>query len=131
MTYPQSLIKAARRTLDAADSLHNTTRESVAGYLYGIAAEIGVKQLMIESGMRDRSNRSGPFYAHFPHLKRQLEFSARGRLHAKLLKLSQDPTFMHHWDISMRYTCGSEIQSSWVNDWKHQARSVIAEIGNN
>lgn len=45
---------------------------AVAGYLFGLAGELAIKQIMIESGMRPKTpkgQRDDPIYAHFPTLR--------------------------------------------------------------
>jgi hypothetical protein len=71
MAYTQDLRSAARRHLRAAQVLHEHPGPScqpgcsaVAGYLFGIAAELAVKQLMRNSGMRplpQTDRRDDPF----------------------------------------------------------------------
>jgi len=83
-TYAHDMRAAAYRHLQAAERLRSTDRKDVAGYLFGIAAECALKQMMLASGMRPRreeERRNDPFYAHFESLKSMLRDSAsRGLL---------------------------------------------------
>ncbi len=36
---------------------------------------------------------------------------------------------MQQWDVSMRYSKGSEIKPEWVERWKDQAKNVVSCIG--
>lgn len=70
--YPQDMRKAAYRHLEAGAHLNGTSRKDVAGYLFGLAAECALKQMMIASGMKplsERDRRQDPFFAHFEELK--------------------------------------------------------------
>ncbi len=103
----------------------------MAGYLYGLAAECGIKELMLKSGMRPVSESlrtDDPFYAHFTRLKTMLRDDARARQHQELRKFVEDDRFMQHWDIAMRYSDGKEIRKAWVDGWRQNAKDVMAEI---
>lgn len=78
MPYTQNLRNAADRHFTAAKVLHQHSSggsqpgcKTVAGYLFGIAGELAIKELMRDSGMRPlpaEDRRDDPFYAHFPAL---------------------------------------------------------------
>src|SRR4051812_19529563 len=79
VAYGQNLASAARRHLRSAQLLLRVVAagaqpgcRAVAGYLFGLSAELALKEIMRDSGMTplspdDRHN--DPFYAHFPSLK--------------------------------------------------------------
>lgn len=126
-----NLRAAAHRHQEAAETLHNGKRHDVAGYLYGIAAECGIKALMLALGMKpaaDARRSDDPFYAHFSRLKTMLRDDARTRQHADLRKFAEDDRFMEHWDVAMRYSDGKDINKAWVDGWRKNARDVMAEI---
>lgn len=87
MAYSQDMRKAAVRHLRAAQILYERNGpgeqpgcKAVAGYLFGLAGELAVKELMRDSGMNPLPNterRDDPFFAHFPVLKTMLS-TARG-----------------------------------------------------
>jgi len=132
MTYTPNMQAAARRHLEAADLLTGSVRYDVAGYLYGIAAECAVKAMMLEAGLRplsDDQRRDDPFYAHFPGLKTLLQDAQLGRNGNALLRCVRDSSFMQYWDTDMRYSKGGDIKKKWTEDWKRQARDVVASIG--
>jgi hypothetical protein len=70
MAYKMNLVDAAHRHMEAANCLHDCAppcrRRDVAGYLYGIAAECALKEIMRQShNWRKLERDDGPFYAHF------------------------------------------------------------------
>ena len=134
MAFTPHMPTAARRHLEAAEILFgHGTRLDVSGYLYGIAAECAVKALMLDAGMRplgdNLARREDPFYAHFPEILTMLRDAQFGRQGVTLRKFIENRSFMHHWDTQMRYCRGSEIDKHWVNDWRAQAKQLVASIG--
>jgi len=131
MTYTPNMQAAARRHLEAANLLMDKHHD-VAGYLYGIAAECAVKAMMQEAGLRpqgDDQRRNDPFFAHFPGLKTLLQETQLGRKGSPLLRFASDSSFMQYWDTDMRYSKGGDIKKTWTENWKRQARDVVACIG--
>jgi hypothetical protein len=129
--FRQDLRAAAYRHLEAAIHLHGTNRHDVAGYLFGLAAECALKQMMVSSGMRplpEAERRDDPFFAHFELLKRMLRDTAHGRLKTELRRYSENSSFMQHWDVSMRYSDGKEIKTAWVDRWRRDAKDVIGAM---
>ena len=129
-SYARDLARSARRHLQAAEHLLDEThRKDVAGYLYGIAAECAMKQMMINSGMRElvveRGNED-PFYAHFEELEETLVCDqAYGRLPVGLTRYAGNSSFMQHWAISMRYSPGKDIQIEWVNCCVETPKNIV------
>jgi hypothetical protein len=120
---------AARRHLEAANTLDLTNRRDVAGYLYGIAAECGIKAMMQQIGLRSPTNGDhDPYYAHFPALKTLLKNKLQGRNATILRRHILNEKFFSGWDITMRYSKGSQIPSKLIDQWKVQAISVISSI---
>jgi hypothetical protein len=107
-TYDRDMRATAYRHLEAAVHLYNATdRKDVAGYLFGIAAECALKQIMLDSGMRPLAadkRRDDPFYVHFEDLKTLLRDTSEGRRRSDLITLANDSSFMQNWDITMRYS---------------------------
>jgi hypothetical protein len=132
MDYKPDMAAAARRHIEAADALVGGSRQDVAGYLYGIAAECAIKSMMLDAGMGPRPSdkrRDDPFYAHFPELRTMLRDAQLGRRGAIVQRYIEDDRFLQHWDTSMRYCKGSEIKERWVKRWREQARQAVASIG--
>jgi hypothetical protein len=133
MAYTQDVRTAARRHLRAAQVLYGQAGpgdqpgcKAVAGYLFGIAGELAVKELMRASGMMPAGAdcRDDPFFAHFPALKTMLA-TAQGRRAGELRQLSEDPRLFQNWDIAMRYAPTKDISASWVEAWKASAEELI------
>ena len=129
--YNRDMRIAAYRHLAAAERLCTTDRKDIAGYLFGIAAECALKQIMIASGMRplaESERRDDPFYAHFEELKSMLRDTATGRLRTELRRYAENSAFMQHWDVSMRYSHGRDVRSEWVDQWQKDARDVTGAM---
>ncbi len=129
--YDQDLRTAAFRHLEAAETLFETNRKDVAGYLFGLAAECALKHLMILSGMRplpENQRRDDPFFAHFEYLKTLLRDTAFGRRAGELRRYAETSSFMHRWDVSMRYSHGKDIRSDWISRWRSDARDIVAAM---
>ncbi|MBI1208449.1 MAG: hypothetical protein GC191_14330 [Azospirillum sp.] len=123
---------AAHRHFEAAEHLFdNTYRRDVAGYLFGIAAECALKQMMLASGMHqmpETERRADPFYAHFEELKSLLRDKVSGRLAADLRRYAENSAFMQYWDASMRYSHGKDVNSRWIDCWRQNAKDAIGTM---
>ena len=127
--------EAARRHLRAAQVLHTHTGpgnqpgcRAVAGYLFGIAGELAVKQLMRDSGIEPlEDRRDDPFFAHFPSLKKMLT-TATGRRSGDLRRFSEDPQLFLNWDITIRYAATVEVKETWVTAWRVSAEKLIGRM---
>ncbi|WP_148273525.1 hypothetical protein [Stigmatella aurantiaca] len=126
MAFTPNLPAAARRHLEAAEELVTGTRQDVAGYLYGIAAECAVKAMMenIPLVRRDEA-----FYAHFPELRTILRDALQGRVARPLSALINDDRFLNNWHVRMRYADSRQILSDWVAAWSEQARRAVNAMG--
>lgn len=137
MAYSQDVKIAARRHLRAAQVLYEQSGpgdqpgcRAVAGYLFGLAGELAIKELMRGSGMKPlplEQRKDDPFFAHFPVLKTLLS-TANGRRAGELRKLSEDPRLFQHWDIAMRYAPTRDIDANWVDTWKESAERVFERM---
>lgn len=139
MPYRQDLTISARRHLKAAQVLCETDRagaqpggRAVAGYLFGLAGEIAVKQIMRASGMKELPHArrwEDPFYAHFPELKTYLAKEAGGRRADELRQLAENPRLFQHWDTKMRYASTADIKDEWVASWRESAERMVEKMG--
>ena len=139
MAYRRDLAKSARRHLAAAKCLYacadpsaSSGMKAVAGYLFGLAGELALKQIMTESGMRELSSserREDPMYAHFPTLKTLLGNMAQGRRQGELLKYAKDPQLFDGWNTDMRYAPTADIPEARTAAWKLQAEKLVQEMG--
>jgi hypothetical protein len=137
MAYTQDLRSAARRHLRAAQVLHEHAGpgcqpgcSAIAGYLFGIAGELAVKQLMRDSGMKplpQTDRRDDPFFAHFPVLKQMLT-TAQGRRSGELRRLSDDARLFQNWDTAMRYAPTAEITATQITGWRASAEELVARM---
>ena len=137
MAYSLDVRVAARRHYRAAEVLYGQNAggdqprcKAVAGYLFGIAGELAVKELMRASGMRplpETERRDDPFFAHFPTLKRMLA-TAHGRRSGELRRISENPRLFQNWDTSMRYAPDKDIRLAWVDEWKEAAGGLIGQM---
>ena len=134
MAFTQDVRSAARRHLRAAQILHEQSGPgdqpgcaAVAGYLFGLAGELAVKEIMRRSGMTplpDAQRGDDPFFAHFPVLKTMLA-TAFGRRSGELRQLSDDPCLFQNWDVAMRYAPTTDVKATWVERWKDSAEELI------
>ena len=132
MTFSANMPAAARRHLLAAKQLDTSDRRDVAGYLYGIAAECGVKAMMLEAGIKPSPSTKAsndPFFLHFPDLRTVLRDRLQGHRGTPLTNLLKSDSFMSNWSIKMRYCHGREIENRWIDIWAKQAVQVVSAIG--
>ncbi len=132
MPFATDMPAAARRHFAAAEELNAGTRNDVAGYLYGIAAECAIKAMMLDAGLRPASEhktQGDPFFAHFPDLRTMLRDSLKGRISSPLIGYVNSDRFMNNWSTRMRYCHGREVKSQWVSAWAEQAKQAVGAIG--
>ena len=138
MAYRRDFRKAAQRHLGAAQALYKIDAiharkncTAVAGYLFGIAGEIAVKQMMRTSGMPElppEQRRDDPYYTHFPALKTYLARTVQGRLAGDLRKIADDPRLFQYWNTDMRYAPTDAIEDYWVAAWKSDAEALVEKM---
>ena len=124
MPHPQSMYKAANRNWSAAEKLqpHNQV-PAVAGYLYGFAAECAIKY-RLRDYIPAPAERGGPHYEHFPKLRAALKDSLEGRGATELMRFAED-SFMHDWDILIRYSDGTGVTPALLARWRENARAAL------
>jgi hypothetical protein len=135
VAYQQNLAGSARRHLRAAQVLYDEDRagtqpgcRAVAGYLFGLAAELAIKEMMRTSGIKpltEQERRDDPFFAHFPELKTLLLNNVKGRRSAELKRLAENATLFQYWATDMRYAPTEGIKDRWVADWKASAEHLV------
>jgi hypothetical protein len=138
MAYQRDIKKSARRHFMSAQVLYKQDGpgdqpgcRAVAGYLFGIAGELAVKQLMLDNGMKplsDGDRRDDPFFAHFPDLRSMLARLTKGQRFREIRKLVEDPSLFQNWDITMRYAPTQGINEKWVDAWKSSAEKLIKQM---
>lgn len=105
--------------------------KAVAGYLYGLAAEMAVKQMMCAAGFRPlppERRREDPFFQHFPILRTQLSMCANGRRGGTLRQAALTAEHFTDWDIAMRYRDTSQIAEAAVERWRCGARQLREQM---
>lgn len=137
MSYDQNPSGSARRHLTAACELYAVTDHgkqpgctAVAGYLFGLAGELAVKAIMLDSGMRpsDPRQRRDAFFEHFPALKAVLKDQLKGRRAGELRQIAEDKALFDTWHTNMRYSSTDKINSVKVIAWKSSAEQLIARM---
>ena len=63
--------------------------------------------------------------AHFEALKTLLRDRVSGRLATELRRYAENPAFMQHWDVSMRYSDGLDAKPAWIDRWHRDAKHAI------
>jgi len=138
MAYGKDFRQAAHRYLRAGQSLFadgtpgaRPGSQAVAGYLFGLAGELAVKQLMRKSGMKplpEDQRRDDPFYSHFPSLKSMLNANAHGRRAGVLRAIAENSSLFQFWDTDMRYAPTSDIPIDRVSAWKESAEELVGRM---
>jgi len=131
--------ESARRHYRAASELHAIAGpgsqpgcRAVAGYLYGIAGELALKELMREAGLRPLSaneRRNDPFFAHFPDLQTMLNDHASGRRAGRAVPLLTAKRLFSGWNTNMRYAPTSDVSRQRISDWQEDARKLLDIVG--
>ncbi len=132
MSFHPELREAARRHVHAADLLciDPGHRKDVAGYLYGIAAECAIKQMLVPLRIEEKYDKDAMNYAHFPDLRSLLRDALKGRHQTStpLFRFIFNDSFMNNWHISMRYADAGQIRSEWITAWQKQARDAVGAM---
>ncbi len=132
MSFHPNLPDAAKRHLHAAELLcaEPGHRKDVAGYLYGIAVECAVKQLLVPLKIDENYDKDGMNYAHFPELRTLLRDALKGRRGTSdpLFRFIFNDSFMNNWHVSMRYADSRQIRGEWVAAWQKQAKDAVGAM---
>lgn len=134
--YPTNVKAAAKKHWYAAEALYTNqaagnNNKAVAGYLYGLAGECGLKQLMWACGHRpdeDGKCKDHPFYAHFPAIKKGLSALLATRMDSKLNTILSRSGLMQNWDTQMRYSAPGAIADRDVARWKEDAQFILKKM---
>ncbi|HRI72581.1 MAG TPA: hypothetical protein PK156_50440 [Polyangium sp.] len=132
MSFHPNLPEAATRHLQAADLLCIAPghRRDVAGYLYGIAAECAIKQMLVPLKIEDKYDKDAMYYAHFPELRTLLRdaLERRRRTSDPLFRFVFNDSFMNNWHISMRYADARQVRGEWLTAWQTQAKDAVGAM---
>jgi len=129
MSFHPHLREAARRHVHAAELLciDPGHRKDVAGYLYGIAAECAIKQMLVPLRIGEKYDKDAMYHAHFPELRSLLRDALEGRRRTSdpLFRFIFNDSFMNNWHISMRYADAEQIRAEWIAAWQKQAKAAV------
>ena len=101
---------AARRNYEDAEILFNRLRWANADQLYGLAAECGLKAVMVGLGARTKSR--GDLKKHSVHINKlwnEFITFANGRNGAQYVAYLSNNNPFQDWDVSQRYAKTSEF----------------------
>lgn len=118
-------LDAHKRHWEDAELLKNQKRLANADHLYGIAAECGLKRLMIAFGMRvdDEGTPSSQDKKHANAIWQRYEsYRSRHPEGAAYALPSENP--FSNWDVSQRYANQSNFTQSDVEAHRQGAESV-------
>ncbi|MFN9965856.1 MAG: hypothetical protein ACK52N_03230 [Lysobacteraceae bacterium] len=132
---------AARRHFADADLLLSNGRQANAGQLLGLAAECGLKAIVVACGAAttqegDVVNPQGlsgkGFKDHFPQLE-QVATQHGGllpdtRFSTRYLARMQNLSAFSDWTVSQRYWCHSVVPIASIPNWKLAADEVMAVL---
>lgn len=132
MSFQANLPKAARRHLQAADLLYTDpgSRKDVAGYLYGIAAECAIKQMLVPLKIEKKYDKDRMYHTHFPELRTLLRDALERRRHTSdpLFRFIFDDSFMNNWHVKMRYADAEQVSTEWIAAWQKQAKDAVGAM---
>ncbi|WP_171938963.1 hypothetical protein [Herbaspirillum rubrisubalbicans] len=128
--YPQ----AALRHMKDAAILEERSRPHNAGQLYGIAAECGLKALLVAKGspttptgdLKEREDRK-----HLPDLKALMStitVFSDGRQASQYLAMMPDLNNFDDWKIDHRYWIDAQVPVASLGAWKIAANQVAAMV---
>lgn len=139
MSDTHKLENSARRHLRAAEELLTIATSgaqpgcnAVAGYLFGLAGELAIKQMMLEAGIKQLppdQKRQDPYFAHFPQLYTLLDDQLTGRRSEPLRKLVQTFKSFGNWSTDMRYQHTTYVSPKNVANWQNEAQQIVARMG--
>lgn len=134
---------ALKRHYEDARFLEESGRKPNSGQLFGIAAECGLKALLIDLGHRKEANgdldKNEGFRKHINQITKAittLETWLQGRSATKYYTMLNKLTDFNDWDVSHRYFAESAIPDSlekWkaaVEDIRRAVEQIRVERGN-
>lgn len=132
---------AAKRHFEDAIVLESNARPANAGQLFGVAAECGVKAILIACGVltepdgtigRPNGITGKGFRDHMPQLPHAVvtfgHLVPDGRAFAKYSAAMPDLRNFHDWTIDQRYWGESHILTTSVPTWKAAAGNVLKAL---
>ncbi|WP_189224282.1 hypothetical protein [Saccharothrix coeruleofusca] len=124
---------AARRHHADARALSELGRHGNADHLAGVAAECGLKAIIVEhlGGVvtptgKPKHTLAQDKLGHLPDLWDQMPLVARGRNGAQFVELITDENPFSRWDVSERYSDGTHITATRAAEHLASAARIIA-----
>lgn len=127
MAYKRNFRAAAKRHLGDGNYLLADGRHSNAGYHFGLAAECALKGAFVALGHTDilkEGDGKKTYYAHFPALK-SAPATLTGRLSARIAAMLVKGSFMHEWDIKMRYSSDGAVDKKRCVRWREDVELFL------
>ncbi len=134
-TVPSNFAAAGRRHLQDAQALHQQRRWANADHLSGIAAECGLKAILLDflGGTRNPrglpTHPSKPSRHHYGHINvmwSELAATSHGRGGAQFASLISAPCPFTGWDVGERYSDGLHINEQRAGGHLSEARKILA-----
>lgn len=126
-------LDAHERHWGDAETLFRTSRWANADHLYGIAAECGLKRLMVVFGMPSDSSTGRPAHAsdrkHVNDIWQRFESYRSGKVEGVGYALSVSNPF-GDWDVSDRYAHRSNFDTERVERHRNGALIVRELVAN-
>lgn len=126
MAKQADFLDAHQRHWDDAEHLFQNERWANADHLYGMAAECGLKQLMVKFGMEINPSSGSPKdkkdWEHAKNIWARFESYRSGRMEGVGYELPTNNPFSD-WDVSDRYAPRSNFNQAEVQ--AHQAGAMV------
>lgn len=119
--------QAARRLFRDAQLPKGQRRFDTAGYLFGLAAECGVK-VVLEQLLRGRKIPTSRDQGHFPGLRGAALKVLQGRQGAALATVLSRKDLLVSWHIGLRYSADMTVSESDCQTWERDAQKCISMI---
>jgi hypothetical protein len=121
---------AAKRHMADAETLKENSWAN-ADHLFGVAAECGLKQVMVSLGMAihpDGNPKDWGHKVHMPYLWPAFQSFAQGRLACRYLQPLSPDNLFYRWSIEQRYANRASITQSLADDHHTAAKQCMAAM---
>lgn len=127
---PPDFLDASKRHRDDAEQLYSMQRWANAGHLYGLAAECGLKRLMLAFGMQTNANGAPVLHDDKVHANKiwlRYETYRGNSLLGPQYGLPNGRPF-DNWDIADRYAHQSNFNNQIIEPYRNGANAVLVLI---
>lgn len=132
-TVHKAFAKAAVRHLQDAELLQREARFANADHLAGVAAECGLKAILVEYLGGDTDARGRPThprspqksFGHLPNLWGDIASTAQGRTAASFIGLLDAENLFASWNVAERYSDGTHVDKNRADKHIVSARTVL------